>query len=80
MLEIYLLFDQGVLPVLTTFIKYLQREEPLIYHLFEAQEHFMNKLTARFIKPDVIQKIKNEEKSFAKLDWHSHQGKSEATF
>ena len=77
---LYLLFYQGVLPVLTTLIKYLQREEPLIYHLFEAQEHFMNKLASRFIKPEVIQKIKNEEKSFEKLDWHSHQGKSEATF
>ena len=36
MLEIYLLFYQGVLPVFTTFNKYLQREEPLIYQLPEA--------------------------------------------
>ena len=28
----------------------------------------MNKLAARFIKPEVIQEIKNEEKFFAKLD------------
>ena len=68
MLEIYLLFHQGVLPVFTTFNKYLQREEPLIYQLSEAQEHFMNKLAARFIKPEVIQDIRSEEKSFAKLD------------
>ena len=67
-LEIYLLFYQGVLPDLTTFNKYLQREEPLIYQLFEAQERLMNTLAARFIKTEVIQKIKNEEKSFAKLD------------
>ena len=68
MLEIYLLFYQGVLPVFTTFNKYLQREEPLIYQLSEAKECFMNKLTARFIKPEVIQKIRNEKKSLAKLD------------
>ena len=63
-----MLFYQGVLPDLTTFNKYLQREEPLIYQLFEAQERLMNTLAARFIKTEVIQKIKNEEKSFAKLD------------
>ena len=67
-LEIYLLFYQGVLPVFTTFNKYLQREEPLIYQLSEAQERFMNKLAARFIKPEVFQETKSEEKPFAKLD------------
>ena len=68
MLEIYVLFYQGDLPVFTTFKKYLQRKEPLIYQLYEAQEHFMNKLAAIFITFEVIQEIKNEEKSFAKLD------------
>ena len=68
MLEIYLLFYQEVLPVFTTFNMYLQREEPLTYQLSEAQERFMNKLAARFIKPEVTQEIKKEEKSFAKLD------------
>ena len=67
-LEIYLLFYQGVLPVLTSFNKYLQREESIIYQLPESQERFMNKLAARSIKPEVIQEKKNEEKSFAKLD------------
>ena len=52
-LEIYLLFYQEVLPVFTTFSKYLQREDPLIYQLSEAQEHFMNKLAARFIQPEL---------------------------
>ena len=60
-------FFQGVLPVFTTFNKYLQKER-LIHQLPEAQEHFMNKLAARIIKPEVIQEIRNEEKSFAKLD------------
>ena len=67
-MEIYLLFYQGVLPILTTFNKYLQIEESIIYQLSEVQECFMNKLAARFIKPEVIQEIKNEEKSYAKLD------------
>ena len=35
-LEIYLFFYQGILPVFTTFNKYLQREEPLINQLSEA--------------------------------------------
>ena len=61
MLEIYLLFYQGVLPALTTFNKYLQREQALIYQLSEAQECFMNKLAARFIKPEVIQEIRHKK-------------------
>ena len=55
-----MLFYQGVLQVLTTVNRYLQREEPLIYQLFEAQEYFINKLAARFIEPEVVQKMKNE--------------------
>ena len=67
-MEIYLLFYQGVLPIFTTFNKYLQREVSIIYQLCEVQECFINKLAARFIKHEVIQEIKNEEKSFEKLD------------
>ena len=85
-LEIYLLFYQGLLPVFLTFNKYFQREVPLIYQLPEAQERFMNEWAARFINPEVIQEIKNEEKSFAKSkrrhrswNWHSHQVKSKTT-
>ena len=62
-----MLFYQGVLQVLTTVNRYLQREKPLIYQLFEAQEHFINKLAARFIKPEIIQKIKNKQKSLQNL-------------
>ena len=86
MLEIFSLFYQGLLPVFLTFNRYFQREVPLIYQLPEAQERFMNKWAARFIKPEVIQEIKNEEKSFAKSNkrhrsWnsHSHQVKSKTT-
>ena len=67
-LEVYLMFYQGVLPVFTIFNRYLQREEPLIYQLHDAQERFMNKLASRFIKPEIIQENKNQGKSFAKLD------------
>ena len=68
MLEIYLLFYQEVLPIFTTFNKYLQREEPLIYQLAETEERFMNKLEGGFINPEIIQEMKNEEKFLAKLD------------
>ena len=68
MLEIYWFFCQGVLRVFNTFNKYLQREVPLIYQLSYAQKRFMNKLAARFMKPEAIQETKSEEKSFAKLD------------
>lgn len=38
--------------------------EARIYQLDDAQEHFMNKLASRFIKPEVIQKLKTEGKIF----------------
>ena len=80
MLEIYLFLYQGVLPIFTTFNKYLQKEEPLIYQLSEAQERFMNKSAARFIKPEVIQEIKDEEKFFVKLDISLQNQKDDIDF
>ena len=62
-----MLFYQGDLPVFTTFKKYLQREEPLIYQLSEAQEHFMNKLAAIFITSEVIQEIKTKKNPLQNL-------------
>ena len=80
MLEIYLFLYQGVLPIFTTLNKYLQKEEPLIYQLSEAQERFMNKSAARFIKPDVIQEIKNGEKFFVKVDISLQNQKNDIDF
>ena len=65
-MEIYLLFYQGLLPVFTTFNMCLQRKEPLIYQLSETQERFMNKLATRFIKPEVTQEIQKRRKILCK--------------
>ena len=67
MLEVYLLFYHAVLPCFTNFNKLLQKEEPLIYTLHDAQQRFMNKLASRFVKPEVIQIHKEENISFSSL-------------
>ena len=66
--EIYLLFYQASLPCFTNFNKFLQREDPVIYQLYDLQQRFMHKLASKFIKPEIIQKQKLENKSFADLD------------
>ena len=68
MTEVYLLFYQAILPVFTTFNKLLQREEPLIYRLHEAQQRFMHKLASKFIKPAVIHELKSRHECFSSLD------------
>ena len=68
MLEVYLLFYQSVLPVFTNFNKCLQREEPLIYKLSDAQDRFMNKLVSKFVKHEVIQVNKIEQASIVQLN------------
>ena len=68
MLEVYLLFYQSVLPIFTNFNKYLQREEPLIYKLSDAQNRFMNKLVSKFVKHKVIQVNKMEQVSIVQLN------------
>ena len=67
MLEVYLLFYHAVLPCFTNFNKLLQKEEPLIYTLHDAQQRFMNKLASRLVKPEVIQIHQEENISFSSL-------------
>ena len=67
-IEVYLLFYQASLPCFTNFNKFLQREDPLVYNLHDKQQRFMDKLASRFVKPQVIQKLQSENKSFAELD------------
>ena len=67
MLEVYLLFYHVVLHCFINFNKLLQKEEPLIYTLHDAQQRFMNKLASRFVKPEVIQIHKEENISFSSL-------------
>ena len=66
--EVYLLFYQATLPCFTKFNKFLQREDPLVYQLHDAQQRFMYKLASKFIKPAVIQEHKSKKLSFAELD------------
>ena len=77
LIEVYLLFYQASLPCFTNFNKFLQREDPVVYHLHEKQQCFMHKLASRFIKPQVIQKLQSENKSFADLDICSEDQKDD---
>ena len=58
-MELYLLFFQSSIVTFTNFNKFLQREEPLIYIIYDHMQTFMNKLASKFIKLNVIQESKN---------------------
>ena len=58
MMELYLLFFQSSIITFTKFNKFLQREEPLIYSIYDHMQTFMNKLASKLIKPNVIQELK----------------------
>ena len=62
MTELYLLFFQSSIVTFTNFNKFLQREEPLIYSIYDHIQTPMNKLASKFIKPNVIQDLKNAKK------------------
>ena len=68
MAKFNLLFYQASLPPFTNFNKFLETEELLIHCLHAEMQTFMNKLAPKFIKPDVIQQVKDEKLSFSKLD------------
>ena len=51
----------------TSFNKLLHHEEPLIHKPYDCQQRFMSKLTARFIKPFIIQNHKDLGNSFSTL-------------
>ena len=61
MIEVYMYFYQSVLPVFTNFSKFLRTEEPLIQFLYDEIQSFMNKLTSKFIKLEVMQQLKQED-------------------
>ena len=58
MMKLYLLFFLSSIITFTKFNKFLQREEPLIYSIYDHMQTFMNKLASKFIKPNVIQELK----------------------
>ena len=67
MTEVYLLFLQSATPFFTNFNQFLQKEEPLVYLLHEEMQKFMKKLASQFVKPEVIQQLNEEKKSFSTL-------------
>ena len=70
-------FYQSVLLTFTNFNKFLQTEEPLIQCLYDQIQSFMNKLASKFIKPEVIQQLKQEQSSFTKLSISLENQKSD---
>ena len=68
MTEVYLLFWQSVALLFTNFNRFFQKEEPLVYLLHEEMQKIMNKLASQFVKPEVIQQINEEKKSFLALN------------
>ena len=68
MTEVYLQFYQSTHPVFNTLNKLLQAEEPLLDRLHEVQQHFMTKLTSKFIEPQVVQNHLKSKNSFSTLD------------
>ena len=66
--EVYLLFLQSVTPLFMNFNLFLQKEEPLVSLLHEEIQKFMNKLASPFVKPEVIQQLNKEKKSFSALN------------
>ena len=68
MKELYLLLFQSSIVTFPNFNTFLQTEERLIYSIYDHIQTFMNKLASKFIKPNVIQELKNGKKLFFKLD------------
>ena len=58
MSEIYLMFFQSAIALLTNFNRFLQREDPLIYLLHTQMENFLNKLAVKFTRPEKVMEHK----------------------
>ena len=64
MTEFYLTFFQAILPTFTNFNKLLQMEELLIQCLHGETQVFMNTLASKFVKPEIIRKLKDYNLSY----------------
>ena len=67
MTEVYLLSYQSSLSAFIDFNKFLQREEPLFYKLYDTQQKFMELLASKFSKPNILLEVKKNV-SISKLD------------
>ena len=68
MTKLHPLFFQSSIVTFTNFNEFLQREEPLIYSIYDHMKTFMNKPASKFIKSNVFQQLKKASKSFIMLD------------
>ena len=68
MTALYLLFFQSSNVTFTNFNKFLQREEPSIYSIYNHLQTFVNKLASKFIKHNVIHELIYDKKTFTKPD------------
>ena len=66
------MFYQAVLPVFTSFNKFLQRETPCIHVLCDKLDSFVNKLLGKFVKISVIKDARNES-SLIDADFQSKE-------
>ena len=60
MSEIYVMFFQSAIAMLTNFNRFLQREDPLIYLMHTQMETFLNKLAVKFIRPEKVMEHKEK--------------------
>jgi hypothetical protein len=65
MAEVYLLFFSSILPVFTSFNKFMQREYPCIYILASQMKLFLQKLFGKFVKMEVIKNSSLLQVNFA---------------
>ena len=73
MTEVYLMFYQAVLPVFTTFNRFLQRETPCIHVLYDKLHSSVNWLLGKFVKVPVIREAKDKGNLIIDADFHSKE-------
>lgn len=71
--EAYLMFYQAVLPVFTSFNKFLQRETPFIHVLCEKLDSIVNKLLGKFVKYISVIRDARSEGNLIDADFHSNE-------
>ena len=78
MSEIYLMFFQSAIALLTNFNRFLQREDPLIYLMHTQMETFLKKLAVKFIRPEKVMEHKETFGTFKGLDISLENQKADA--
>ena len=79
MSEIYLMFFQSSIALLTNFNRFLQREDPLIYLMHTQMETFLNKLAVKFIRLEKVMQHKEKFGTLKGLDISLENQKADAS-